>query len=141
MVAAECGTQLAYYRLEHGAYEKTGAGQAIGYTLCYGNQVRLDAVVLMGKELAAAAVAALDLIQNHDSAISGACLTYAVHVLIGRNLDSAHTLDTFNNEGSHIALGELSLCCLQITPGQISHVPACVDGSYDLRIIGNLNSQ
>ena len=141
MVASECGTQLADDRLEHGADEQTSAGKSVGNTLCYADQVGLDAVVLVGKELAAAAVTALDLIQNQDCAVCGAGLTDSLHVLIGRNLNTAHALDAFNDEGSHITLGKLGLCCLQVAPGQIGHVSAGIDGSNDLGIIGNLDGQ
>ena len=95
----------------------------------------------MGKELAAAAVTALDLIQDQDSATRGAGLADSVHVFIGRDLDTSNSLDAFYYKGSHITLGKLGLCSLQVSPRQIGHMTASVDGSYDLGVIGHLDSQ
>ena len=66
----------------------------------------LDAVVLMGEELAAASVAALDFIENQDRVVFRTSLAESLHEFVCRQLDAAYTLYAFDNHCADISFGQ-----------------------------------
>ena len=92
----------------------------------------------MSEELTAAPVAALDLVADQNRAIllAGSCQTLGK--LLGGELDAAHTLNALQDDGTDVALLQLSLPGGQVVHRQIGHVAVGVDGGDNLRIVGHL---
>ena len=91
-------------RDKHGSHRQT-----IGDTLGNGDEVRLDAKPLMGKELSTSAIATLDLIADQHCTIFFASLCQALGEL-GRSHDTAaDTLDTLKDNSADISFSEFFL--------------------------------
>ena len=84
MVAAESRSKLSVNRSEHRTDKYACHREAVAYTFGYGDDVGFNAVVLVGKELAATSVTALDFIQNQYGIVFGTGFTQGLHKLIGR---------------------------------------------------------
>ena len=95
----------------------------------------------MSEELAASAVAALDFIADQHSTVALAGVCQSLGKLRRSHLYAAHTLDTFEDNGSHTTLGQLANPWLEIVQWQEANVMIVVDGGYNLRIVGYLHSQ
>jgi hypothetical protein len=62
-------------------------------------QVGLDALVLLGQQLAGAAEAGLDLVQDQHHVVRGAELARALQIAGGRDDDAGLALDRLDQEG------------------------------------------
>ena len=95
----------------------------------------------MGKELAAASVAALDLIQHQHRVMGGAGLPQGVHEVVGRQLDAAHALNPFDDDGTHVPLRQFAAHGLDVVQRQVGDMSVGIDGRNDFRIVRGLHCQ
>ena len=133
--------QLPVYWCKHWADEYACHRETIADAFCHGDDVGFDAVVLMGEELAAASVAALDFIENQDRVVFRTSLAESLHEFVCRQLDAAYTLYAFDNHCADISFGQFGLHGFDVVQREVGDVPAVVDGSDDFRIIGRFYSQ
>ncbi len=102
-MAADCHGGRRRFAGQAGAERKAAAD-----TLGNRHDIRLDVGPFMGKELAGAAVAALDLVENQQEAVLVAQIAQALQALIGDNADAAFTLHRFDqNAGGFRSDGRL----------------------------------
>ena len=141
MVATEGSSQLSVYGSKHGADEYTRHGEAVADALGYGDEVGTDALMLVGEELTATSVAALDFVEDEHGVVARAGLAYGMHKLIGGQLDASHALNTFDDDGADIAFVNFGHHRGGIVQGHVGDVSAIVDGSDDFRIVRHLHSQ
>ena len=105
------------------------------------NHVRADAGVLVGEELAAAAVSALDFVEDEDGARCRALLPQCLHESRVGHLDAAHALDALDNHGTHVALAKLGTHGFRVVQGQVGDVSASIDRGDDFRVVCHLHGQ
>ncbi len=91
----------------------------------------------MGEEPSAAAIAALDFVQNENHAGFLGDLTQVSHELIVRNDNTAHTLYAFDDHCRHISLGEFRLHRLDVVQRQEGDVVVRVERGGIFRIVGD----
>ena len=97
--------------------------------------------VLVGEELAAAAVSALDFVEDEDGARRRALLPQCLHEGRVGHLDAAHALDSFNNHGADVALAKLGAHGFRVVQGQVGDVSAGIDRGDDFRVVRHLHGQ
>ena len=136
MVSAEGGSQLSVYRFEHRANQHACHRESVSDTFGYGNNIRLDVIVLVGEEFTATSVSALDFIENQDSSCFGTYLAKFLHKFGSRYLDTPYTLYSFNDNGASISFGKFLLHRFDVVQRKIGYVSVIVDGSDDGRIVG-----
>ena len=141
MVAAKGGTKLAEDRLELGRDKQGGHGEAVGYALGHGDDVGTDVEPLVGKELAAAAIAALYLIADEHRVGGVAELAQPLHKLRTGHANTSHALDTLDDDGAHITLLYLTAPRLQVVEGQIGDMMVGIDRGNNLGVGGGLYCQ
>ena len=95
MVAAERGAQLAIDRLEVWRNQHSAHGETVGYTLGYGDDVGLDVKPLVGKELSAATVSALDFVANENGIVLLAESLQPLGKFLRGQFDAANALNAF----------------------------------------------
>ena len=118
MVAAEGGAQLTVDGLELGTDEHRRHREAVADALGHGDHVGADAGVLVGEEPSAAAVSALDFVEDEDGARRRALLPQCLHEGRVGHLDATHALDSFNNHGADVALAKLGAHGFRVVQGQ-----------------------
>ena len=141
VVSAESGSKLPVYWCKHWADEYACHRETIADAFCHGDDVGFDAVVLMGEELAAASVAALDFIENQDRVVFRTSLAESLHEFVCRQLDAAYTLYAFDNHCADISFGQFDLHGFDVVQREVGDVPAVVDGSDDFRIVRYFHRQ
>ena len=124
-----------------GGYQDGTHREAVADALGAGDDVGLDAEPLVGEELSAAAVAALNLVADEQGAVCLAQLLQALCKLSCSHADAAHALDAFQNDGTYIAFLQFSGPCFQIVQGQIGDVLVGIDGGNDFGIVRSLYGQ
>ena len=97
--------------------------------------------VLVGKELAAAAVSALDLVEDEDSAVGCTFFSQCLQECRVGHPDAAHALDAFDDDGADIALAQFGTHGFHVVQGQVGHVLVGIDGGDDFRIVRHLHGQ
>ena len=75
-----------------------------------GNHIRLDAIVFIGKELAASAHAALDFIKNQHRIVLIAQLAHLLHILSIRYMDTALPLNRLQHYSGSLVAHQLFQC-------------------------------
>ena len=100
VIATKRSAQLSIDGLELRRNQHTAHRETVGDALGDGDDVRTDIEPLVGEELTAAPVAALDLVADQDRAIllAGCCQTLGK--LLGGELDAAHTLNALQDDGT-----------------------------------------
>ena len=141
MVAAECRTQLSIDRLELWRYQHGSHRETIGDTLGHRDDVGLDTQPLMGKELAASSVTALDLVADQHGTVALAGISQALSELWRGHLDAAHTLDALEDDGSDTTLRQFTHPRLQVVQRQETGMVVIVDGGDDLWVVRHLDGQ
>ena len=141
MVASESGTQLSIDGLELGRYEHTAHWEAVGYSLCHGDDVGAYVEPLVGEELSAAAVTALYLVAYQHRVVLLAKALQTLRKLLRGHLNAANTLDALQYHGADIALLQFSLPRRKVVQRQIGDVSVGVYRGYDFRVVGHFHSQ
>ena len=95
----------------------------------------------MGKELAAATISTLDFIADEYRAILLAQSRKSLGKGLVDHTDAAHSLDTFQNDGTDIALRQFGFPCRQIVQRQIGNMAIGIDGGDNLGIVGGFYGQ
>ena len=93
MIAAEGRAQLPIHRLELRRDQHAAHRESIGDAFGYGDDVRADVEPLVGEELSASSVAALNLVADEDRAIFLAGSGQPLGKLFRGQFDATHTLD------------------------------------------------
>ena len=141
VVSAECGTQLAVYRLELRADEYTAHRIAVGNTLCHSDDVRFDTIILMREELSAASVTRLNFVEDEYGTGLVAFLSQSIGKLLCESLDSANALDALHYHGADVTLGQFRLQSFAVVQRKESHMTVIVYRSHNLRIVCHLHGQ
>ena len=135
VIAAKSSSQQAEGSLNLRRNEDGTNGDTSGQAFGHGNEVSLNAGILMGKEFTRTAAAGLDFIGHQKSSRAVAEGAEVLEEGVGGNADARHTLDTFNDDGS-VSLGlQLLLGGLQISQGNEGHLLSSVEGSTDLGVV------
>lgn len=95
----------------------------------------------MGKELAAAAIAALYLVGNETGALLVTGLLQALGELWRGHVNATHALDALQYASAHITFGKLALPGIEVVKGQEGYMSILVHGCLNLRITGYLDSK
>ena len=109
--------------------------ETVGDAFGDGDDVRTDIEPLVGEELTAAPIAALDLVADQNRAILLASSCQALGKLLGGELDAAHALNALQDDGTDVALLQFSLPGRQVVQRQVGHVAVVVDGGDDLGLL------
>ena len=141
MISAESGSELAVNRSKHRTDKYARHRESVAYAFGHGDDVGLDTVVLMGEELAATSVTALDFVQNQYRIVLCTGLAQGLHKLVGGQLYAAYSLNAFDDYSAYIAFRQFGFHCLCIIQREIGNVSAVVDGSNDFGIVGCLYRQ
>ncbi len=141
MVASEGGAQLPVDWFEVGRDEQSAHGIAVGNALGHGDEVGLDAQPLVGKELSAAPVATLYLVSDEYRAVFLAGGGKPLGKLGGGHHASADALDTLQDHGANVTLGQFALPRLKVVHRQEGDMAVGIDGCHDLGVAGDLDSQ
>ena len=139
VVAAEGGPQHAVDRGELGADEDAADGKSVTHSLGYGDEVGAYAGILVGKELARAAVARLYLVEYEYDVVTAACLAQLLQELHFGYLNAAHALYALDDDGADVAGGHLLLDTSHVVEGEESHLEGVVDGGDDTGVVGHLD--
>ena len=141
MVAAKRSAQLSVDGLEVGTDEYGTHGESVGDALSHRDDVGLDAQPLVGKELSASSVTALYLVANQRSTKTLAGISQLLGEIGGSHLDSTYTLDAFQDDRCHTTTRQFANPRLNVVQRKKAYMVIVVDGSYNLWIIGHLDSQ
>ena len=141
MVATKCGAQLSVDGLEIGRYQHGTHREAVGNTLCHGDDIGFDAQPLVGKELTRTTIATLYLVANqrHTEAFAG--VGQVLGKLRRRHLNASDTLDALQDDGTDAATRHLTYPRLDVVQRQKTHVVVVIQRSNNLRIVCHLDGQ
>ena len=141
VVTTKSGSQLSIYGFEFRTDQDTSHRKAIANPLCNRNHIGTDTCMLVSKKFTATPVAGLYFIQNKYCIHFFASLTQFFQEFHFRNLNTAYSLNTFNNHRTDISFCQFRFSCFYIVQRQISHMPIVIDWGYNFRIVGYLHCQ
>ena len=98
MVAAKSGSEQAKRGCEFWTDEQSANRKSVAHSFCHSNNIRLDAVMLVCKELSGTPVAALDFVDNQDNVIGIAEFFQFLKKIGSSFVQSANTLDSFDDD-------------------------------------------
>ena len=102
MITAESSAQLSVNRSEHRTDKYTGHWETVTDAFGYSDNICFNTVILMSEELTAAAITTLNFVQNQYRIMSCTSFTQSLHEFICRQLNTTHTLNSFDNHCADI---------------------------------------
>ncbi len=137
IVAAECGAEHSLGGLELRRDQHSADRKSVGHSLGHRDDVRHDSGPLVGEEPAAAAVTALDLVEDkHHAGLFGHLAQVAKEPVV-RDHDAADSLDALDDHRGHISFGDFRLHGLYVIERQKDDIVVRVERRGVFRVVGD----
>ena len=141
VITAESSAQLSVNRSEHRTDKYTGHWETVTDAFGYRDNICFDTIILMSEELTATAITALNFVQNQYRIMSCTSFTQSLHEFICRQLNTTHTLNTFDNHCANITFCQFVFHSFNIVQRKVSDMSAVINRSYDFGVISHFHGK